>query len=349
MRMKKQLFRLLAISLILLSACGTVRVESKETDFTPLQNIVILTSSLPPPALSPSITATRVTETVTPTSPLPTDIPFTPTPTRTSTPYPTLITEDQGKYHLSLLAKSDCVLPCFWGIVPGSTTEIQMWDIFLPVFGSPTNSEITFWNPDEIVFDIFTATTENTLLPPNATMTITLDSQGIVKAMEFDPLSLHAPSDDLFYDPALDHAILRYSLSQVLSNLGPPSRVYIDLQAGMIEKGAPWIYEIWLIYDTPGVAILYTYQNIGISINDDRLHVCPQDRGLIDLDIFVQSADMEKLVTDLLDLRSTAYSGRQKDIHTLEDATGLTLDDFYDLFNQTGSLRCFQSPADIWY
>jgi hypothetical protein len=287
------------------------------TACTPAQPLVAT------PIETPSLTASPITPTVTP-SPIPT---ATIEPTATFTQFPTLSPDQLDTVIIRLLKPNlQCQLNCWWGIVPGQTTwqKAQQWlssegidtHYFESSFRSYSNSYV---NPDRVInnFNFFVA-------------------DRVVNAIQ-----IYGQSGE--HNEAFRKYWADYSPESIISTYGRPSHVWLKSTA-YISEGVPTImpFTIWLVYDDLGFFTTYT----GSVSYGSTYHFCPVfDRygsDLWNLYIFLVSPKDEKTVTEAKQFSGPLYH------LDLEVAANMTIDEFYALYKQKSKQICIDTPRDIW-
>jgi hypothetical protein len=156
---------------------------------------------------------------------------------------------------------------------------------------------------------------------------ITLHSEGIYNLTAFNRIWKNVAPDYL------------------ISIYGPPTRVWLKTYSTGCEGGLCKFmpYWLWLFYDKQGILIRYN----GEVNYQSTYEFCPTftingNLGGI-LDIYLKSATDSKRLEDYTDL--SASQTRPVD---LAIATGMTINDFVNLFNQSSNPVCFTTPRDIW-
>lgn len=149
------------------------------------------------------------------------------------------------------------------------------------------------------------------------------------------------------YSPRLGKLEESYSLKQILLRHGSPSRVYASLTTTEVELPEKTIFTMWLFYDDQG--ILFFYYGTAENVNLNFYETCPNIPSLKSGEIFYYAFF---LVTP-----EAEYSLEQKHDQTglelstfleLEAATGLRIEQFYELITTGGESACFSTPRDIW-
>jgi hypothetical protein len=232
-------FKLLLLSLILLTACGP----------------------------APAVTSAPATETipstrqVTPT--LTTTSTFTPSPTFTSTststitftPWPTLESA-QAKETIKELLQSpiDCAAPCFWGIIPGKTTLGEAKSIFTQL---GLDLAHTYSETNEDFYSLIYELDSGLQVTP--TLTIQDD---VVKNIEIglEPVKSQG---------GIARKRLAYSPEELIKRYGQPSEVDFN-----IDRGPRIFFEMNLYFDTLDLIVEYaSYNTLRGTIENPR--ACP--------------------------------------------------------------------------
>ena len=284
-----------------------------------------VSTAMPSPTIAPTVTPTR-SPMASPTA--------TPIPTSTLTPAPTLSAEAREAYAEELLkTNAGCELPCWWGIVPGETTWAEA-ERFLLQMGARTSSNLDFYG------DIFHGTGGFDFMGRSIYNRIGFwEHEGIVESVQ-----IHAEGGYNLLDFRAVWA--HFSPEQVISTYGQPARVWVQTFASPHESpyGDTMAYDLWLFYDDLGFLVRYT----GQTKYEPVYRMCPtfgesDDMGLT-LEMYLQSPDghvaLERLVGERM--------GDPSSIRPIEEAAGLSVEEFYALFTQNEQPICFKTPRDIW-
>ncbi len=316
---------LCAVVLALLSPGCVFRISSSPM---PVKTASTATASreLPPstpmplPTVSPS-----------PTPPNPTLPPMhTPTPSPTLTPLPTLTArESETRIRELLRTNGDCELPCWWGITPGRTTWAATRQFIIQMGGRTSDmlhrdGSIGHGVGGFDANDIYTSVG-------------VLERGGVVESIE---VAIEGEHNQLVFLEDWKY----YSLSQILAIYGEPSRVWIQLAAGPVMPGSTMGYGIWLFYDHLG--FLVSYGGSGVVVQS-IYRICPAQNGpggIVSIRLWLQSPHSK---TSLEELAGVTRENLPY-LRPVEEATGLSVDEFYALFTQSDAPACFESPRDMW-
>ncbi len=310
-------FGIVICGLLLIAACErqiAVPPEITITQSISTPNMPSLTLSPRPPAFTPQPSATlepSATITLLPSW----------------TPLPTLAPIEAQNLILDLLQNNTgCRLPCWWGFKPG----ITRWEDarrFLETFakiidypGSPTDK---IYNPEVVV-----PVPEN--IHPLRHLgytyyTIDAESGKVIK-------QISAGTGDV---PA-------YKLPAILSEYGQPDEVWFISSAGVSgSHNVP--FDVILFYSSQNFAIEYL---VDVPL---RMPIvgCPQEAKYPWL--WVWSENNKKTFKGLAgETENFRYGWNSLDFVPLEQATGLSVDAFYDTFKEETNTTCLETPFELW-
>ena len=230
-----------------------------------------------------------------------------------------------------LRTNGGCKLPCWWGIVPGRTTWLEA-ESFLNHLGFRTSSETL---ADGSVLHGFGGTEfEDEHL---------YNSIGIYERNgNIDAIGIRGNG---WSNMSGFHEIWgKYDLQNFLPDYGQPSRIWLSSVSNDI--GAPGIegYRLWLFYDRFGFVL--SYHAAGAIIDGENYHICPRmdDEDIGEIRMLLQSPDNPEPL-DRIDENTEWF---RKSTKSIDKATGLSTEDFYQLFIQEEQPACFDTPIDIW-
>jgi hypothetical protein len=223
-----------------------------------------------------------------------------------------------------------CELPCWWGIVPGKTTQDAMVEHF-------AKQGIALRQEGQLDLGYLVE-------PRYREETLDVEfqqSNGVVQNISINAAYYYRLAQDEF-----DYAWREYTLAQMLSRYGPPSQVYLDLTTGAADwtPGMRQYYDLWLVYDKRGIAVRYP----GVLIRDNPgWLLCPMF-GVIDgIEIRLQSPGVER---SIVHIESGEY-GYGSFAGTLSELTDVSLEEFYESFDQVPPQGCLliSDPSPWWY
>lgn len=290
------------------------------TPVTPTPTFIPATHT---PSVTPSSMPTlSSTPTLTPT---PTHTPTVqPTATRRPSPIPTPPGTDPIEQVLWLYETNNgCQLPCWWGIVPGQTTwEVaeRFFNSFTPDIPFVSGTQGISYSPQiPLAPEIFGA---------DKTSPIYSVREGIVEVIVTDVAFVYGtPSGYL----------TPYELSTFLATYGEPTEVWLSTYPTSIENDLP--FGVVLFY--PAKGIVAGYSDNGERVGD-LVYGCPQDDPASVLRL--SSPDLDVTFEQIKDRTSALRS----EYLSLEEATGMNVATFYQIFQNPGNTTCLETPADLW-
>jgi hypothetical protein len=159
--------------------------------------------------------------------------------------------------------------------------------------------------------------------------------------INFSQIQIVVPTDSLLY-PDLWKL---YSLNSILTKYGKPSDVWVILTVGEVDPIKTY-YELWLFYEDEG--LLIKYYDIAIKVLDNY-EVCPNqmaDSTVLPFNrVFtLQSQGNEEPLEDTYQ----HMGGTMTQYYPIQEATGLNVQEFYDLILTGNTTACFSIPRAIW-
>ncbi len=282
---------------------------------------------------SPALVA--VTEDVVPTQKSNTAVVLSPTPPATPEP--------KAKA-LSLLGKNgNCRLPCIWGLTPGITTTAERQKI-LTSYREFSEPDFSFGGLDE---------SENSggfgikVIKDNISITFGLtyyETDHLIKILSL----VTWPQRDqrvVFGDKNYSDLIEYYSLPSLLSNYGLPSEVLVISFPHDPFLKAPYdAFSIVVIYKELGIMAEYIAPTQRI---EDKVRGCP-DQSYLTLRTWDTKKDISlKKIASIAagdGISETAYDY----FVPIQDATSMSIDDFYNIYKEPGNNQCLEVPSKLW-
>lgn len=217
-----------------------------------------------------------------------------------------------------------CELPCWWGITPGGTTLQTLQEKFGPY---KTVFPLSFGTVlyDGPYFEILNSESQQDY---HFNLAFT-EEDGVIQLVEVRGQAYTHTPYGLF---AQDWQ--RYSIDQILARYGVPSHVKVSFSPPS-EPGAPPGYTMTIAYEDSGFWIRYH----GSATYDGTLvRVCPAFTAVNYIVFHLQSREFKTTVfwPDL--------GGYER---TLEEATGMSLNTFYDDFKDASDQSCLESPPTL--
>ena len=271
-----------------------------------------LPSNTPFASMTPLLPTVTYTFTLSPVSPTATASP-TVVALPTLTPAPTFTpNERQALVQEMLKTNGGCDLPCWWGIVPGQTDWQTAKGRFIAYGGS--------------VFDV----TRSTLPFEYRISHSFVQRDGVVESIQV-MVEVHGGiTPDQF---ATDWK--RYSLDRVLTRYGVPAQVWLFLEPST-EPGSSSNYGLTVAYGDLGVLIYYEG---AATISETRTQACPRMQNVVLMLFQLQQPNTTA------SNNQPAFPSGKPFVHTLEEATGMSLDTFYKTFKSDNNQTCLDLPT----
>lgn len=274
---------------------------------------------------------TNINETATPEPSLIPSSTSTPTPTRTATPtatathkpLPTLpLPEAIEKMQELLEMNGGCAFPCWWGITPGKTTWNEVLDTLQPIAWRMSSLKNHPVYKDKVTREFYFAMDDQPTLM-NSLMVIfvlkkeTMEIEWIVSGQSYD-------------------------LEKLLLNYGIPEEIWIT--ANGIPVTGPVDYTVHLFYSDKGImAGINNYAGMVHKNGEDFAKVCntalidnatgmlfwPPDTRIEHQEFFVEYERINEFLS-------------------IQTATTMTLEDFYNLVLSGGPGDCLEIPMSNW-
>lgn len=264
----------------------------------------------------------------------------------TPTIIPTLSADETRGIALDWLKNnSNCRLPCLWGLTP-SVTNSQERKVHLARFGRVEalgfrSGLADYEEKGQGVRTMF-------FVDRGVEIAVVLsyyETNGMVEQLG---LSAYATQDwekvfgDTFYGELLHY----YLPSQILSNYGPPSSVLIGAwHEDPLLKSPFTPFSTVLIYSDLGFMVEYISPS---ELIDGSLRGCPIQAYL---NLWAWSPEEDLSLADILAKKPEDIGIVPLSIDyfkPLEQATSMTLEDFYETFRDPQTTQCLETPADLW-
>ncbi len=343
-------FRGWPIIIIFLTGCVIYSTQATVPTEIQTQPFMITT-------LIKSITPTNIIEKTSTKTPTVTPSPSSKPPVLTSTLQPTLSAEESKSLLLNLLVSNgDCLLPCIWGQIPGET-DLKSIDNFVSRFGKATRENEFFVDHSEssngkysglsIVY--WKGNSENL-----SRVSIILDYPRIYEKVRilsfYSEVALQSgegpnqKSIVTYSNPFFYQFLQLYMLPKILTDYGPPSKAlvlpYYDNPFNPAGFVVP--FSLILYYKERGIYVEYLFPR---EISGVFYKGCPFKTGTIILRTWDPAGDvtLEEIVND----KSVGINGL-KFTKSMDDASSLTVDQFYQIFKDINNRTCIETPIELW-
>ena len=309
------------VLVICLAGCGVPGAVSSPSVVPRSPSVV---PKAPSPTAVPSSMPTLEVPTGTPTPSL-----ISPTRTPRPTPVPTMTAGEEQALVLELLRDNGgCRLPCWWGFTPGETPWETAQTYFLSVgkkIGKYHNSRFTHYEVDFAI----------------SQHQVTIDQLYVVNEDEIIDKICVVASSHPDHRQELVEDMQRYSLSQLLADYGQPSQVLLKTFSGVPEGLPP--FHLLLYYPQQGIMVRYIDD---AERSGETLRLCPRQPGVT---LWLWAPGQGVHIADIAD---TGLGGFPKNeltyFRSLEEATGMSVEQFYETFVQPDAETCLETPADLW-
>ena len=247
-----------------------------------------------------------------------------------------------------LATNGGCELPCWWGIIPGETSAHDAQQEFLSY-----GKSISIWGWEE---DPWGTRHRMSLFGSRGDYPfdhvlehIFYEKEGVVTLIGALGHAPGWPADEWSTSPRFAQDWDRYSIDQVLTRLGEPSQVLLHY---WVEMEMP--YSIGLLYEEQGILIEYmgiTQGEIpGGDYRFDPAILCAGRSHFTDINVWLGGEALPPEI-DLVDVFLHFGGGHLGLVPynvapTLEDATDLSMSQFYDIFVDPGADVCLEASGE---
>ena len=290
--------------------------------------------------------------TITPLPALKTAIPTKlPTPElSTLTPQPTLSAEDTKSFVLNLLQNNGgCQLSCLWGMIPGQVSTSAFNDFMAHFSNQKTNNifvaiqdfdqiggfDLIYWeNTIDINIDFSYYKNGQDATPK----LFTLDSFAM-QDKNHSPNWMNSNASPIYGNAHFNQVLNHYTLPQILINLGRPSQVL--LYTFREDSDRPnFIFIVVLLYPERGVYAKYTMPR---ETSSNTFIGCPSKANI---SIAVWSPQNPIPFDRVVEIMNSG--GNMVSYISIDKATSMTLDEFYQNFKNPKYTDCIKTPINVW-
>lgn len=311
--LKKLPYLLLMLLAICLESCQPTASSEKVVD-TP---IIIREESTPSSISTPIPVTITLSNTQTPSAEL--IVPEeTLTPPLTSvTPMPTLSYEEKSDILTELMmTNGGCLLPCWWGIVPGQSDIKSVGNKFY-------SKGFSIWD-------------EGTTLVGGVVYTVDVKFEVQNNNIHY----IQVKGGNISDFPTSDWE--QYYLHSVLNQYGKPSQIQIF--APWRPDPGPLSYDLFVFY--PDLGIVIEYVGLAEELTLETGRACPQLTPFsINLTLYQPEAfsveEILQIVMPSQELQAIAPPDVLYDWTNIEMATEFTLEHFYRTFKEADKQQCF--------
>lgn len=273
----------------------------------------------PPQLVQPTASQMVVTSPTVKPGNTPTAHPLLPTlqPTLTFVPRPSP-SEAEAQFLERLHDNGGCLLPCWWGFMPGQTSQQEIISQMHGANGAGGG----------------TAQRDGSVISVALTWNYSDNPEAIVRWLKVDyrvSRELQWYQENPFYSQPMYP-----SLPHLLSTYGPPSHAFINFDAGIADMrlGIDLYFLILDYTDAGWVAML----EMPLTRKDDTFVGCPIN------------ATTTLWLWALEDTEIAKEYGFENgtDLKTIEEAASMTLEEFYQQYKNPAATACLTSPMDLY-
>jgi len=243
----------------------------------------------------------------------------------TPTAYPTLSPQMAEAFLEDFLQNgSECPLPCWWGATPGQTAWVSIQPFLQSLDADITRLGTAYLPPPLVGYEVSIPVSED-VNPLGRILIVYLTNNGIIETIS----------------PTLGK-VPGYSLDKILSRYGVPSEVWLDTMDAPREGSLP--FRLHLYYAQQGFFVKYAVE---AELLGEKVVGCfelarPSGRPYLFL------WDPSRL----LSYRQVLEEGRSLEPERfrlpLEEATGISIEEFAEIYSNAESGLCIETPAEEW-
>jgi hypothetical protein len=330
--MRRRLLVFLLLVLLLCVACVSKPVIPTALPLSPVSMPTVVPSATATLASSPTSLPTLASISL-PTA-ASTPVPE-PTLLRISrpTPGPTLTNDEEQTLVLKLLKENGgCRLPCWWGFTPGEAA----WPVAESFFLSNGKRIGEYRDPRSTVYSLdFHIPLHNSQINQDY-YTIGGNTIDLITVGAVPPES----DNELDYrDIQFAEDWKSYMLPQMLAVYGQPRQILLRTFS---DTPTGWLpFNLLLFYPEQGILVSY-YGPAGK--NGKTLRMCPYQ---VDVRLWLWSSEHAMPLEHLAGMGSSPI-GDMSGFRSLEEATGMSVEQFYQSFVQPSSKACLETPTGMW-
>jgi hypothetical protein len=310
------------VLLVVLGGCSVPTISTAEPDHpTPMP---IIQSVMPGP--TPPMRTLELTSIPPTWAPSP--------PPESPTPAPTLTASEEQASVLDLLQSNEgCQLPCWWGFTPGETN----WQAAQAFFTSLGKIPHEYLSPRGTI---------NYSVDLHISMhDVGISQVYIVRNHLIEGIWVRTGTtrnDERVYgDPLFLRDLQRYLPSQLLASYGQPTQVFLRTFYSAPE-GSFVPFNLLLFYPEQGILVRYYGPT---EREGDLIRVCPRQT---DITLWLWSPKEPLTLEDIAQWGQQFPIEEVSSFRTLKEATGWSIEQFYQTFVQSDTSECFETPAGIW-
>jgi hypothetical protein len=216
-----------------------------------------------------------------------------------------------------------CRLPCWWGFQPGSTTWESARKLLEPIAR-------VIYSPDPganpTAYEVLIPTEAEDLWPSPRRQIYDV-KDGIIENIEVEIVNLYPYGDFL----------------TMIRTYGKPDEVWVSTGAGNIPPGGKTT-DFWtaLFYQKQGIIALYEYSSA--KIEGKIIKGCPYESFGSNMQLW----NPKKRLTFFEAADELQDFPKAEIFLPLHEATGLNVDSFYQIMNDSDVPPCLETPLELW-
>jgi hypothetical protein len=228
-----------------------------------------------------------------------------------------------------LRTNGGCRLPCFWGFVPRQV-NLETLDSFFHAFYNIGGQNINIPSDNSAIKISVTWNYSDNPHEVARWLHVVMTSEREVK------LTDGKYNQDVFDNPYFPQYIQYYTLPNLLSTYGMPSKAYIGIDLG-VEMGFDNIFHLYLDYSEFGWGVQF---RMPVKQINNFFVGCPAQAFS---SFFLWSPEDTAAATE-----NQAWVSEYGIFKPFEEATDLSLEDFYQRFQDFDNTKCLETPVDVW-
>jgi len=233
-----------------------------------------------------------------------------------------------------------CQLPCWWGFTPGETSW-KTAEVFFLSYGKRIDEHVSR-STRRMYYSVDFAIPDHDVY---------IGQTYIVSGNVIDMIWVIARTsrngEIVYGDATYAEDLHAYMVPQILASYGKPEQVLIATYAVAPE---PWIpFDMLLFYPDQGILARYygpiENEERNVVPVEESIRMCPHRTEFV---LWLWSPEDE---VSLVDVAGTGLGITPEGLYyhrPLEEATGMSIDEFYEIFVQPGNQACLETPADLW-
>jgi len=148
-------------------------------------------------------------------------------------------------------------------------------------------------------------------------------------------------NEAVFGDPLFAQELQHYMLPQLLTTYGQPKEALIWTFGS--APGGGWVpFHLLLFYPQQGILVDYQGPN---ERKGNNLQWCPQKTNIA---LWLWSPERKLTLEDIARIGLNLSLEEVLAYHSLEEATGMSLEMFYKTFRNANNRSCIETPVDMW-